>query len=469
VLIALVGIVGGLVLAFAAAGRRTADAFPAFERQYGYDSFVYSQNHVNWTSLPEVQSATEIESPPNGNPTCSCSTQLTSNNFSVWHVAPSALDHFVKLESGTWPDQTAPDQVLASFNLAHDFHAHVGSVIRVPFYTKEQAAKSDTGPPTGPAISFRVVGIDATQSDFPSVGAPSYEIIGTDAFARAVPPATGAFYAAAVRVRHPSDLARFDQDAARLAQGGGTGNQETRATVTAAIHPQAVGWWLLALLSALAGAVIVAQALSRQARAQEDTARTLRVFGLRPGDITTVGLIRTAGIAVAGAGVAVAVAFLLSPLAPVGEARNAEPTTGLTFDARTLGLGAAATAIVVLLLGVWPAVRSARVSTSDDLRERRAPHRRSRRYRPHPRWRSASDARSNVPAAGRAHRPAPRSSERSSRSLRSAQPRSSAPASRTSRRHRASTDNRSKCGYKASSPDRRRSSPCLPKSKPIRR
>jgi ABC-type lipoprotein release transport system permease subunit len=360
VLIALVGLVGGLVLAFAAAGRRTASAFPRFERRYGFDSLVYSENNVSWVSLPEVQSVTQIESPPNGTPECSCSTRLTSSNFSVWDVARPSLDHFVKLMSGRWPDQTEPDQVLASFNLAHDYHVHLGSLIRVPFYTKAQTAKNDTGTPTGPAISFRVVGIDATESDFPSVGAPSYEVITTDAFARAVTPATGVFYASAVRLRHPSDLGRFDQDAARLAKNGGTGGQEAGPTVTAAIHPQAIGWWLLALLSALAGAVIIAQALSRQARAQDDTARTLRVFGLRPSDITVVGLIRTAVIAAAGAALAVAIAFLVSPLAPVGEARVAEVTTGFAFDVRTLVLGAGAITIGVLLLGVWPAVRVAR-------------------------------------------------------------------------------------------------------------
>ena len=55
------------------------------------------------------------------------------------------------------------------------------------------------------------------------------------------------------------------------------------------------------------------------------------------------------------------VAFALSPLTPVGEARLAEPSTGLAFDPLVLLLGALATVVVVLLLGIWPAVRASRV------------------------------------------------------------------------------------------------------------
>jgi hypothetical protein len=361
-LAALIGLVGGLVLAFAAAGRRTASAFPRYERQYGYDSFVYSTTPISLATLPEVQSATIIDSPPNGDPACECSARLTSSNFSVWEVPPGGLAHFAKLVSGRMLDQSAPDEVLASLNLAHDYHVRVGSVIRVPFYTKAQAdvlgATGPSGVPAGPTATFRVVGIDASEGDFPTVGTPSYEVITTQAFAKATNAQTGVFYTAAVRLRNRADLARFDQDIARATNNGGTGGQETGTTVRDAIHPQAIGWWLLALLTALAGALIVAQALSRQARAQEDTYRTIRVFGLPPGGITTVGLLRTAVIAVTGSVIAIVVAFLASPFAPVGEARIAEPTTGFAFDTRTLLLGGIAIAVVVLLLGVWPAVRS---------------------------------------------------------------------------------------------------------------
>ena len=45
-LAALVALVGGLVLAAAAAGRRTASAFPRFVGTYGFDAAVYSNQPV---------------------------------------------------------------------------------------------------------------------------------------------------------------------------------------------------------------------------------------------------------------------------------------------------------------------------------------------------------------------------------------------------------------------------------------
>ena len=59
----------------------------------------------------------------------------------------------------------------------------------------------------------------------------------------------------------------------------------------------------------------------------------------------------------AGALGAVAIATLLSPIAPLGEARVAENSTGITFDSFVLTLGALATVIVVIALGLWPAIR----------------------------------------------------------------------------------------------------------------
>ena len=76
-------------------------------------------------------------------------------------------------------------------------------------------------------------------------------------------------------------------------------------------------------------------------------------------------------VGLAGAIGAVVIATLLSPIAPLGEARLAEDTTGITFDSLVLLLGALATVAVVLALGIWPALRAARTRRSDE--QRRVP------------------------------------------------------------------------------------------------
>jgi hypothetical protein len=366
--------VGGLVLAAAAAGRRTASAFPRFAATYGFDSFVYAgQPLPTLTRLPEVASAVQIENPANGDASCTCTHQLAGNALGVFEVPPSSMPRFARLVSGHLPDQSAADQVLASFSLEKDYGVHIGTVLRVPFYTAAQATANSNAPPQGPTATLRVVGISASEPDFPSVGSTPDEVITTSAFARAVNPHTALYTLYAVRLRHgPADLPRFDRDVTALG-GGGTGNQEATSTITAAIHPQAVGWWLLALLAGLAGLATVAQALSRQAMVESDNYRTLAAIGLGPGHVISLGMVRALVIGSAGAAGAVALAFALSPLTPVGEARIAEPATGFDFDTLVLGLGALSIVVAVLLLGAWPAVRAARTREAGDIQPARRP------------------------------------------------------------------------------------------------
>ena len=76
--------------------------------------------------------------------------------------------------------------------------------------------------------------------------------------------------------------------------------------------------------------------------------------------LVALGMAATLVVGLAGAAGALALAYVLSPLAPVGEARLAEPSTGLHFDAPVLLGGALATVAVVLALGIWPSIRAAR-------------------------------------------------------------------------------------------------------------
>ena len=78
-------------------------------------------------------------------------------------------------------------------------------------------------------------------------------------------------------------------------------------------------------------------------------------------------------VALGGAVGAVVLATALSPFTPVGEARLAEPSTGISFAALIILLGALATVIVVLALGIWPAARAAFPLRSDDAAVMRKP------------------------------------------------------------------------------------------------
>ena len=80
----LISVVGGIVLAAAAAGRRTENAFPRFVAAHGFDSIVYATRpQPTVAHLPGVASATELIFPDAGNPTCDCAQQINANDFGV--------------------------------------------------------------------------------------------------------------------------------------------------------------------------------------------------------------------------------------------------------------------------------------------------------------------------------------------------------------------------------------------------
>lgn len=130
----LVALVSGVILVTAATGRRTDAAFGSYLAEYGHDAFLYSVQPVpRIAALPEVASATLVQIPASGSPTCSCSRPINFDDFGVFGVSPRDLPQMVKLEAGRMPNQSDPHEVLASFTLEQDDGVHIGTVIRVPF------------------------------------------------------------------------------------------------------------------------------------------------------------------------------------------------------------------------------------------------------------------------------------------------------------------------------------------------
>ena len=366
ILVVLIAVVGGLVLAAVAAGRRTASAFPRFVTAHGYDVYIFNDQPVpGLAHLPAVASVTSDVIPGYGQPTCACNHSINPSNFYINELTPTGLNRVVKLVAGNMPDPSSPDDVLASFTLQQDYGIHVGSSLQVPFYaTSQKAALNSNGnvAPTGPTVTLHVVGIVAAEVEFPSGQAPEYDLFTTPAFARSVNHRTLEASVYFVRLHHgTNDLPRF---AAALDPLHVTyvSNQDTSAQAVAeSIHPQAVGWWILAALTALAGLAVIGQGLGRQSIVESEEYPKLVALGLPRRSLIVLGMARNLVLALVGAAGAVVVAFALSPLAPVGEARLAEPSPGFAFDSLILLLGALAIVVVVGVLGLWPAIRASRV------------------------------------------------------------------------------------------------------------
>ena len=189
----LISLVGGVVMAAAAAGRRTDAAIPRFVAAHGFDAEVYSTHPAPAIArLPGVTSATGVIGPDNGPPKCACTHPIGLSNFGVAVVKTRGSALF-NLVSGRLPDPSNPHEVVASYTLQHDEGVQLGSSISVPFYSQEQgsAVNDATGPPpppAGPTVAFRVVGFEATELDFPAGATPDYLLWASPAFTRELLP-----------------------------------------------------------------------------------------------------------------------------------------------------------------------------------------------------------------------------------------------------------------------------------------
>jgi ABC-type lipoprotein release transport system permease subunit len=363
----LLALVSGLVLAGVAAGRRTASAFPRYVAAYGSDVEVFSFKLIpTIASLPEVEESTSALIPANGPPACRGCRLLANQNFGIVGLAPQNLAGQVKLLSGRMPDQSSPREVLASYTMQRDLGIHLGSHVRVRFASKAQlndVLNDANVAPHGPLYDFKVVGTVASENEFPATIGTNYALFTTKAFLRSVNDKTVFFHADFVRLRHgAADIPRFQARARKVGAQGILDLDTTATAVTSSIRPQAVGWWILAALTALVGLIVLVQAQSRQASIEEDTYGTLRILGVSRRQLFLVGMVRTAAIGVVGVVGGVLVAYGLSSLTPVGEARLAEPTNGFSFDTWALLIGGTLLFAVFVVLGARPAVTAARAA-----------------------------------------------------------------------------------------------------------
>ena len=370
-LAALVALVGAFVMAAAVTARRTAAAVPGFVARHGYDAIVYSGRPLpGLARIPQVARVTPVRAPFAFPGRCaSCRKPVDPGSFAVFEVPPGSLSRVVKLLSGRMPDQSRPDEVLASYTLARDNGVHVGSVIEVltptPAQVKvaQELGRSKVNIAAVPRRGLRVVGLVVAENELPAGNGPRYDLFATKAFAAAVNhrALVVPFYYVRLR-RGAADLPAFESRLRPLGSQGADALDIDAAAVQRAIGPQTVGWWVLAGLAALAGLAVIGQAAARQFDTDQDDRQALSAVGLGARQFVALGLARAVIIGAAGAVGAVALATLLSPLTPVGEARLAAGSAGaVVVDPLVAVIGALVTVAVVVALSAWPAVRHARL------------------------------------------------------------------------------------------------------------
>ena len=167
--------------------------------------------------------------------------------------------------------------------------------------------------------------------------------------------------------------------------------EDYRAEPSDTIDVFSAGLMIFAVLAALAGAVILLQAVGRQVTAMGPTIAVLSDLGLSGRSRAVAATLPLTGAAAAGAGLGVATAIALSPRFPIGGARRIEPDPGVDVDLVVL-IGGALVLVLVLTIRALLAARAAGPLGDRPLRQ----------------------ARALVPSGGHRSRPPPGSASRSS-------------------------------------------------------
>ncbi len=362
----LVSIIGGTVLVGASAASRTSAAFPQFLSRYGYEAEVFGALPFpeRLEHLPGVEAVALSTYFFNGNPVAD-GHYVSGDDVNVIGLPTTNLSSTIKLLSGRLPVRA--HEILVGYSMQQQFGLRIGSTVTVPFFApdqREQVLNSNENPPArGPRITFRVVGVEASAVDFATTA--TYSIYTSDAFDRGGTPALVSGSFAFVRLKDGEHaMPKFQYAANHLGKYGQYFSQDVGAANSAieqSINPQSAGWWLFALFAAMAGLVLIAQALARQSLTEKESYPTLTALGVRPAQLLGLGMCRALAIGIAGALGSTVLAFLLSPFIPVGVARAAALDHGFVLDVPVLVLGLFAIVLVVLALALWPARRASQV------------------------------------------------------------------------------------------------------------
>ena len=307
--------------------------------------------------------------------------------------------------TGRLPDPRRPFEVAVNELAATGHHLHVGSTLRLYAYSYAQVssgeltASSSATPirPAGPSYLVHVTGVVRFPQDVNAVlplvdkQGVSYEsqrnLYTTPAFLQRLADGLGVpvsqvpdINLVGVRLHHgAADWKAFDRSVSRASEtaitvgspGNVYGMRQAAASAQRGIRLDVTALIVFGLLVALVTILFVGQALGRQVQSQAGDYLVLRSLGADRGQVVSVVLLLAALVGVAGAALAVAIAFAASPIMPVGLARQAEIHSGFDANVAYLCLGFVILAALVTLSALVPALRVSRHSKASEADERR--------------------------------------------------------------------------------------------------
>jgi ABC-type lipoprotein release transport system permease subunit len=387
VIVAIVAIGAGGALAALAGARRTQTAmhrFVAFSRPEDASLFLSEKASAGALfALPQIARVTRspyLMMSPDPRKLGSVAV-FGAGDVNAWRTIGRPM-----LLHGRMPDPASVDDVLVDDTAERREHLHVGSVVRLYAFSHDQiVAVSNQGfagsePSRGPHFDVRVVGVVRFPGDI-AVVPIRQDVLAASSGAIYTTPAFVNQYANAVRwpfrdlpgmeiVRvqlHDGarDLPAFT-DAVRRVGGNevqilpGWQSYSAAAAVQRGADVEAIALLLFAAIAIMVTIALVVLNIGRMLRVDADDARALVSLGFTRRQLALAVFARSALIALPGTVLAVVFAVLLSPLTPIGLARQAEIHRGTAVNVAVLAAAAAAVILVFVVCAAmlsWLATR----------------------------------------------------------------------------------------------------------------
>lgn len=351
----LAGVTGGFALAALSGARRSNTALERLrERTNASDAAVFASQSQDpngkhdFAALarrPEVKAIArwnlmfgELQGNPGG--------LLFGPSDRTWG---GMIDKPVVMQ-GRMFDANADDEMVIDETTARTKQAHIGQIIDLHLYLNSQSESG--GKARGPDLRLRVVGVVRNVQQFLFV-TDGQGIVSPGVVARyGKVPDVAILENAYVQLRDPArDVPALQHDVNQFV-GAGTPILDfhevaRRVDTSTAVETSAL--LLLFAAVALAGGVLVGQALSRSASVVRGDVDVLRTIGLTRREMVTGATLPHVVSAVVGAATAMLTALIASRWFPVGVAARIDPERGIHADWLVLVPGVLV--LVVLVIG----------------------------------------------------------------------------------------------------------------------
>ena len=262
------------------------------------------------------------------------------------------------------------DEAFLNESMSNQLHLTTGDTVVVRTLTASQLEASlsqdTTIVPAGPTLTVRIAGVNRTPEDVSDV--PDPFITFSPAFYEQYHDQIGSCRCNVLLNVDPAAVKHVTAELKRIYPDAEVKlSDDLGSRVTDTVSLQRRTWMLIALVAALAAVAALFQASARAARMMLAGDDARRALGMTRRDRQLGRLLVITPAIVVGAAATLGVAYLLSPLAPVGLTRLAEPSPGLRWDPAVVVPGA------LLVLGLATVV----AGTAPLVGRHRASHRRA--------------------------------------------------------------------------------------------